>query len=80
MSGTALLRLQNELHARARHRALHALCLMPDDAQNALRWRHRLRGRNHMQQQRPSANLVQHLGPLRLQPRALARGHNGHTE
>jgi hypothetical protein len=40
----------------------------------------RLGGGDNVQQQGASAHLVQHLGPLAVEPRALARGHDGYCK
>ena len=40
----------------------------------------RLGGRDDVQQKGAAADLVQHLGALALEPRALARGHDGYCE
>ena len=80
MAGAALVNLVYELHAGESERRAHALSLVTDDHVDVL-WRDHLAGRcDHMFQQRLAANLMQNLGPLRLQPRSLARGQNHHGQ
>jgi hypothetical protein len=44
-------------------------------------WSHHFAGGgDHVSQQRLAADLVQHLGPLRLEPRALARRHDDYGQ
>ena len=76
MAGAALLGLQDKLHARRRHRRAHLIGFMTDDDKHVLR-RHDLdRGRNHMRQNRFSADFMENLGMPRLESRPLARGHD----
>src|SRR3954462_1643171 len=75
--GAALVSLQDESDSRRLNRGTHAVSLMADDAEDFLRPRYRLRCGDDVQQQRAAANLMQDLGTLALQPRSLARGHDG---
>ncbi len=54
-----------------------ALGLMSDDAEDVGGRNHCAGGADDVAQQRASRDLMQHLGQLRLEPRALARGENG---
>ncbi len=73
---SALFLLLDELHAGSSHRLPHALRLVADDRVDILVLRQAAGGRDHMAQQRLAADLVKHLRPARLQPRALAGGHD----
>ena len=63
-----------------RHRGLHRVRLVADDAVDVLGGDERLCRRDDVQQQGASADLVQHLGPFAIEPRALARGHDDYCE
>jgi hypothetical protein len=53
---------------------------MPDNHEDVVRRHYLGSGGNHMLQQRATADLMQHFGALRFQPRALARGHDDDCE
>ena len=72
--------LRDETRRRWRHRGLHPLRLVAHDAKDHLGGDQRLCRTNDVQQQGASAHLVQHLGPLAVEPRALARGHDGYCK
>ena len=80
VAGAALLCLLDEADARCGHCCLHPLCLVTDHGIDVARSHNLAGGGNHVGQQRLAANLVQHLGPLRLQPRPLARRHDDHGQ
>ena len=60
----------------------HANCVgfVPDDGEDILRRHDFGSRRDHVGQQRLAANLVQHFGSARLQPRAFTGGKDGNGE
>ena len=79
VAGAALLCLFNEANARGGHRGLHPLRLVANDDENPARLHDAAGGGDDVRQQRLAADLVQHLGPLRLEPGSLARRHDDHS-
>ena len=80
MASPALLGLQDKTDACVANRFPHALSLVADDYEN-VRCRHDLGcGCNHMGENWFTRNFMQHLGVLRLQPRALAGRHDGNGD
>ena len=77
VSGAALLLLQHEPDAGGGHRAADAVGFMSDDGENVAGRDHSGGGCDHVGQKRLSANFVQHLGMLGLQPGPFARGQDG---
>ena len=80
VAGSALVWLRDKRDTRAGDRGLHAPGLVADDAVYLSVADQRLCRCNDVQQQGSSADLVQHLGPLAVEPRALARGHDGYCK
>ena len=77
VSGAALLLLQHESDAGSGHRAADPVGFMSDDGEYVAGRDHFGGGCDHVGQKRFAADLVQHLGMLRLQPRPFARGQDG---
>ena len=75
--GAALLQLLDKLRTQRGDLGADARGLMSDDAEDVGGRNDRAGGADDVAQQRASRNLMQHLGQLRLEPRALARGENG---
>ena len=76
VAGAALLRLLHKGDAGRSYSHAHFLRLVADDSVNVVRRHDAVRCRDDVRQQRLAANLVQHLGPLRLQPRPFACRHD----
>ena len=73
-------RLQHKIDAGGSQRRAHRVRFVTDDGEDILRRDHLRGSRDHVRQQRLAADLVQHLGMARLQPRAFAGGKNGDGE
>lgn len=69
-----LFRLPDEVYSGVPDRTLDLFGLMTDNHEDPLRRRVRQGGINDMLQQRFAADLMQHFGAFRFEPRALARG------
>ncbi len=80
MPRPALLRLHHEPHPCVPECRAHRLCLMPDHDVDVLRLDHLRRRGDHVLHERTTAHPVQHLGAARLQPGALARGHDDDSD
>ena len=80
VAGAALVWLRDKRDTRGGHCGLHPLRLVAHDAIDRFGGNQRLCRTNDVQQQGASAHLVQHLGPLAVEPRALARGHDGYCK
>src|SRR5882724_12233573 len=80
MARAALFSLKNKSDAAVCDGVLHALRFMADDGKDVLRGDDLFRRINHVLQQRLAANLVKHLGQLRLQARAFAGSENRHCK
>ena len=77
MTGAALLGLENKLHAGRSNDSANPLGLVADDAVDLCRWDDSLRRVDNVQQEGLAAYLVQNFGALTLEPRPLARSHDG---
>ena len=80
VAGAALVWLRDKRDTGGGRRGLHALRLVADDAIDLIGGDELLCHCDDVQQQGASAHLVQHLGPLAVEPRALARGHDGYCK
>ena len=76
VTGAALRFLNHELNASTLNRLADARGLVTDNGVNVFRRDDLLGGGDYMRQQRLAADFVQDFGQFRLQPRALARGHD----
>ncbi len=77
VSGAALLSLLHKLHAEWRDLLAHARCLVADDAVDVCGGDNLAGGAHHVAQQGKPGDVVQHLGQLALEPRALTGGQDG---
>jgi len=73
-----LLGLLDKADAGRSYRCPHLLRLVADDDEYLAGRDDPARGGDYVGQQRLAADLVQHFGPLRLQPRPFARRHDDH--
>jgi hypothetical protein len=80
VAGAALLGLEDELDACVGNGRADAVALVADDAVDLVRGDDGPGGGDDVQQQRAASDLVKDLGPLALEPRALAGGHDGDCE
>ena len=80
VAGAQLLRLQDELYTSSGRRGLYLFRLVAHHHRDAVCRNDRLCRCNHVQQQRPAAHLVQHLGPRAAQAGALARSHDDYAK
>src|ERR1700722_6099497 len=80
MARASLVLLHHKLHAGGRYGGLYAVRLVADDAVDASGGNDGLCGCDYVQQQRAASDLMQHLGPLTLEPRSFARSHDGNRK
>jgi hypothetical protein len=76
MPGSALRLLYNEPNARVLDLLPDALCLVSHDCVYVLRRKHLPRGRDHVREQRPAADFMQHLRMPGFETCAFSRRHD----
>src|SRR5580658_4304688 len=76
MTSAALLSLLYKVNARRFRGRANPIGLVSHHNIDVLGSNHLARSRDDMHQQRLATDFMQHLGPLRLEPRALAGRHN----
>ena len=80
VAGAALLLLQDELDSGGGYGGLYAVGFVADDAVDPVGGDDGPGGGDDVEQKCAAADLVQDLGALALEPRALAGGHDGDCE